>query len=181
MGQTDERAKVLRKERVYEGKLLKIDREEVALPGGKQATLETIRHPGAAAVVPFLDDQRIVMIRQYRHATGGYLLEVPAGKLDHGEPPELCAQREVEEETGHAAGRLIVLGAIWTTPGFTDEVIWLYEAHDLRRTMQRLEADEVIETLELPFETALAMVRSGEIRDAKSVAALLLAAQRRGG
>jgi ADP-ribose pyrophosphatase len=174
-----DRATVLKKERVYEGKLLKIDREEVALPGGKHATLESIRHPGAAAVVPFLSDGQVVLIRQYRHAAGGYLIEIPAGKLDAGEAPERCALREVEEETGYAPGRIDLLGSILTTPGFTDEVIWLYEAHDLKFVQQRLEADEVIETLLLPFSEAVARVRRGEIRDAKTVSALLLAWARR--
>ncbi|MFN7964122.1 MAG: NUDIX hydrolase [Acidobacteriota bacterium] len=174
-----DRATVLKRERVYEGKLLKIDREEVALPGGKHATLESIRHPGAAAVVPFLGDGRVVLIRQYRHATGGYLLEIPAGKLDAGEAPERCAAREVEEETGYSAGRLELLGSILTTPGFTDEVIWLYQAHELQFVAQRLESDEVIETLLVPFDEAIAWVQSGKIRDAKSVSALLLAWARR--
>ncbi len=174
-----DRATVLKKERVYEGKLLKIDREEVALPGGKHATLESIRHPGAAAVVPFLSDGQVVLIRQYRHAAGGYLIEIPAGKLDAGEAPERCALREVEEETGYAPGQIDLLGSILTTPGFTDEVIWLYEAHDLKFVQQRLEADEVIETLIMPFDEAVTRVRRGEIRDAKTVSALLLAWARR--
>lgn len=167
--------RVVKRERVFEGKLLKIDREEIELPQGKHAVLETIRHPGAAAVLPFLPDGRVVLIRQYRHAAGGFIVEVPAGKLDRGERPERCAEREVEEETGWRAGQLVPLGSILTTPGFTDEVIWLYEAHALERGHQALESDEVLETLELPFEQAVAMVRSGEITDAKSVASILLA------
>lgn len=174
-----ERKRVVSSTRVYEGKLLKIDRESVLLPGGKQADLETIRHPGAAAVLPFLANGRVVLIRQYRHAAGGFLIEVPAGKLDPGESPEQCARREVEEETGFAAGRLEALGSILTTPGFTDEVIWLYEAHELTATRQRLEADEVIETFEVALDEAVAQVRSGTIRDAKSVAAIAHAALRR--
>jgi ADP-ribose pyrophosphatase len=141
--------------------------------------LETIRHPGAAAVLPFLPEGRVVLIRQYRHAAGGYIVEVPAGKLDRGEPPERCAAREIEEETGWRAGELIPLGSILTTPGFTDEVIWLYEAHALVRGAQALESDEVLETMDVPFERAVAMVRGGEITDAKSVATILLAFARR--
>lgn len=171
--------RVVKRERVFEGKLLKVDREEVALPRGKYAVLETIRHPGAAAVLPFLPDGRVVLIRQYRHAAGGYIVEVPAGKLDGGEPPERCAAREIEEETGWRAGELIPLGSILTTPGFTDEVIWLYEAHALARGAQALESDEVLEPLEVSFDRAVAMVRGGEINDAKSVAAILLSFARR--
>lgn len=171
--------RVVRSERVYEGKLLKIDREEVELPRGRRATLETIRHPGAAAVLPFLPGERVVLIRQYRHAAGGFIVEVPAGKLDHGEPPEVCARREIEEETGWCAGDLVALGSILTTPGFTDEVIWLYEAHALTPGRQALESDEVLDVFELPLAEAIAMALRGEIRDAKTVASLLLAFARR--
>ena len=171
--------RVVKSERVFEGKLLRIDREEIELPHGKHAVLETIRHPGAAAVLPFLPDGRVVLIRQYRHAAGGFIVEVPAGKLDPGEQPDRCACREVEEETGWRAGELVPLGSILTTPGFTDEVIWLFEAHALVRGRQALEADEVLDTLEVPFEEAVAMVRCGAITDAKSVASILLAFARR--
>jgi len=173
--------KVVRSERVYEGRLLKIDREEVELPRGRRATLETIRHPGAAAVLPFLPGERVVLVRQYRHAAGGFIVEIPAGKLDRGEPPERCAHREIEEETGWCAGELLPLGSILTTPGFTDEVIWLFEAHALRRGRQALEADEVLDVFETPFSQAVEMVRCGEIRDAKSVAAILQSFARRQG
>ncbi len=175
----EERGRVVTSERVFSGKLLRVDREEVLLPGGKRAILETIRHPGAAAVLPFLPGERVVLIRQYRHAAGGFILEVPAGKLDPGEAPEACALREVEEETGWRAGRLLPLGSILTTPGFTDEVIWLFEAHGLVAGGRHLDPDEVIEVLEVPFEQAMGMVLAGEIRDAKSVAAILLAHARR--
>ncbi len=175
----EENGRVVSSERVFEGKLIKVDREEVILPGGKRAVLETIRHPGAAAVLPFLPDGRVVLIRQFRHAAGGFIVEVPAGKLDPGEPPETCALREVEEETGWRAEQLVSLGSILTTPGFTDEVIWLYEAHGLAGGRRQLDPDEVIEVLEVPFEEAVAMVVGGEIRDAKSVATILLAGARR--
>ncbi len=174
-------ARVLSRQRVFEGRLVKVDRERVALPGGKEAVLETIRHPGAAAVLPFRPDGAVLLIRQFRHAVGEFIVEVPAGKLDPGEAPETCAQREIEEETGFRAGRLVSLGAIVTTPGFTDEVIWLYEAHDLKPGRQRLERDEVLEVLEMPFVEAAAMAVSGEIRDAKSVCAILRAVGKRGG
>lgn len=173
--------RVVRRERVFEGRLLKIDREEVLLPGGKSATLETIRHPGAAAVLPFADDGTVLLIRQFRHAAGGFIVEVPAGKLDPGERPEVCAAREVEEEVGYRAGRLVELAAVLTTPGFTDEVIWLYEAHDLAPGAQSLGADEVLDVLRVPFDEALRMTLDGRIRDAKSLCTILLAAQRRAG
>jgi ADP-ribose pyrophosphatase len=104
---------------------------------------------------------------------------VPAGKLDAGEPPEHCAAREVEEEVGWRAGRLVPLGGVITTPGFTDEVIWLYEGHDLEAGHQQLEADEVLDVLEVPFAEAVRMCVSGEISDAKTICAVLLAHARR--
>lgn len=109
-------ARVLSRQRVFEGRLIKVDRERVVLPGGNEADLETIRHPGAAAVLPFQSDGSVLLIRQFRHAAGGFILEVPAGKLDPGESPETCARREIEEEVGRRAGRLVSLGTILTTP-----------------------------------------------------------------
>src|SRR4030095_7952429 len=120
--------------RVHDGRIVKLDVEEVHLPNGNVVTLEIVRHRGAAAAVPVDDGGGVVLIRQYRHATKGYLLEVPAGTLDPGEAPEACALREVEEETGLRAAQLDPLGFIWTTPGFTDERIWLYRATGLTAT-----------------------------------------------
>ena len=166
--------------RVYDGRIVKLDVDEVRIPNGNVVTLEIIRHRGAAAVVPVDDEGRAVLIRQYRHATSGYLLEVPAGTLDPGEAPEACALREVEEETGLRAARLEPLGWIWTTPGFTDERIWLYLATGLTPTASAHESDEVITVLRLPFAEAVEKAASGEITDAKSVCALLRASTRRG-
>lgn len=178
--QPDPATTVVHHRRTHEGPLLKIDLEEVRLPGGSTATLESIRHPGAAAALPFLADGRVLLVRQYRHAMGGWILEVPAGKLDGDEPPDHCARREVEEEVGQRVGRLEPLGAIFTTPGFTDEVIWLYEAHDLTATSTDHEADEVIDVQTWSFDEALEAVLDGRIRDSKSVATILHAALRRG-
>ena len=166
--------------RVYDGRIVKLDVDEVRIPNGNVVTLEIIRHRGAAAVVPVDDEGRAVLIRQYRHATSGYLLEVPAGTLDPGEAPEACALREVEEETGLRAARLEPLGWIWTTPGFTDERIWLYLATGLTPTASAHESDEVITVERLPFAEAVEKAASGEITDAKSVCALLRASTRRG-
>ncbi len=177
---SEEQAKLVSSRRVYEGRLLRVDLDVVDLPGGRRAILETIRHPGAAAALPFLEDGSVILVRQYRHAVGGTILEIPAGKLDRpGEPPDRCAAREVEEEVGVRPGRLVPLGSILTTPGFTDEVIWLFEAHDLVPTATAHEADEVIEPVTMPFDEAVAAVGDGRIRDAKSVATILAAALRR--
>jgi ADP-ribose pyrophosphatase len=171
---------VLSTRHVHDGRIVKLSIEEVRLPNGNRVSLEIVRHPGAAAVVPVDDQGRVILVRQYRHATGSWLLEVPAGKLDHaGESPEACALREVEEETGYKAGHLVPLGWIWTTPGFTDERIWLYLARDLTPTRSALQEDEVLTVETMPLSEAVRRATSGEIVDAKSVCALLRAAAQR--
>ena len=164
--------------KVHRGARFELVTETVELPNGRRATLDVVRHPGATAVVPFLAPDRVLLIRQYRHAVADYLLEVPAGKLDPGEAPEVCATRELEEETGYRAGRLEKLTSIIVSPGFTDEVIHLFAAFDLEETRQSLEPDEVIELMPMALDEALERVRGGQLRDAKSAMALLLAAER---
>lgn len=163
----------LGKERGYEGKFFNIDRERLRLPNGQETELEILRHPGASCVVPLRPDGTVVMIRQYRFAASGYIFEVPAGKLDPGETPETCARREVVEEVGLEAGRLHSLGFIHTTPGFTDEIIHLYVATELRPAEQALEFDEVIEVLEMPLSESLDLIARGEITDSKTLCALM--------
>lgn len=165
---------------VFRGRTVRLDVDRVRLPNGEVMDFEMLHHPGAAAVVPLDAQGQVLLIRQYRYATGGWLLEVPAGKLDGGEAPEACARREVEEETGHRARDLEPLGWIWTTPGFTDEKIWLYLATGLEPTRQSLGRDEVLTLERLPLGEAVAKAASGEIHDAKSACALLRAARRRG-
>lgn len=167
-------------ERVYSGRLLRVDRDRVRLPNAVETDLEIVRHPGASAIVPFITPDEVLLIRQFRYAAGGFILEVPAGTLNAGEAPESCARREVEEESGHRAGRLDLLASILTTPGFTDEVIHLWAARDLTPVAQRLDHDEVLSVVRMPFATAIEKIRSGEIRDAKTICALMLAAQARG-
>ena len=165
--------KLLERRPIFDGRIVKLSVDRVRLPNGNVAELEMIRHQGAAAAVPVDADRNVLMVRQYRHAAGSWLLEVPAGKLDPGEPPETCALREVEEETGFRPERLIPMGWIFTTPGFTDEKIWLYAATDLQAARQELEDDEVLTVEKLPLDRAVELAASGEIRDAKSVCALL--------
>jgi len=163
--------------RVYKGAMIEVVTEDVSLPNGRRVPLDLVRHPGAAAVVPFLDDDQVLLIRQYRYAAGGEILEVPAGKLDAGEAPALCATRELEEETGYRAGRLEHLATIWTTPGFTDERIHLFAAFDLTAGTQDLQPDEMIELVPMPIDEALAAIWRGELPDAKSALALVHAAR----
>ncbi len=165
---------------VQHGWPVRVANERVELPNGRTLLIDIVRHPGASAVVPFLSDDEVLLIRQYRHATNGSILEVPAGKLDPGETPEICAMRELEEEAGQRAGRLVALGPIWTSPGFTDEQIHLFAAHDLEAVERRLEDDEVIDLVPMQLREAVELVWNGGINDAKSALALLHAARRVG-
>ncbi|MHB8766217.1 MAG: NUDIX hydrolase [Deferrisomatales bacterium] len=154
--------------------------EEVELPDGRSLELEVVRHPGGAAVVAVDAQGRVCLVRQWRHAAGGWLWEVPAGKLDPGENPLETARRELEEEAGARAGAWQSLGAVLMTPGFCDEVIHLYLARDLTPVPTRHGAHELIEVHWVPFADALEWARSGELRDAKTVIALFRAAARLG-
>lgn len=164
---------------VYQGRSFRMQLEEARLPGGRTVELDVLRHPGASAVVPFESDDVVLLIRQYRHCAGGTIWEVPAGKLD-GDTPEVCAAKELEEEAGRRPGRLEKLGSVWTSPGFTDEVIHLFAAYDLEQVPPRPEDDEIIEVVPTPLSQALEMIWSGELRDAKSALALIHAARRLG-
>lgn len=167
---------------VHQGRIVDLGIDTVRFPDGSTGELEMVHHSGAAAVLPVLDDPsgpdpHVVLVRQYRYASGGYLYEVPAGRPDRaGEPWEEVARRELREETGLTASELRPLTAIWTTPGFTDERIHLFLATGLTAGETRYDADEFMETVTMPFSDALAKVRDGEITDAKSVCTLLYAA-----
>ena len=161
---------------LYKGRVVDLEVDTVELPNGRTCDLEIVRHPGAAAIVPIDNEGQVLLVRQHRYATGGDLLEIPAGKLDPREEPEACARREVEEETGFAAGKIKSLGWIWMTPGYSDEKIWLYLAQRLRPTEQRLDADEIITIERLPLAAAVQAAVAGQITDAKSVCGLLRAA-----
>lgn len=162
---------------VYRGRVVDLWVESVELPNGHEVELEIIHHPGAAAVVPLHEDGTVTLIRQYRHAAGGFIWEVPAGKLD-GEDPAVCAIRELAEEAGLKTARLTKLGVIWTTPGFTDERIHLFLAEELTAAEQHLESDEVLSLHRIPLAQALKMVVQGEVTDGKTIAALFLAQAR---
>ena len=163
---------LLSTKRIYSGKVLKLDLDTVALPNGRTTELEILRHPGASAVVPLKDDGRVILIRQLRHAAGGFIYEIPAGKLDLQEDPKDCAARELEEEVGCRAGFLDLLTSIWTAPGFTDEVIHIYKGTNLEKGTQALDQDEVLEIVEWPLEEAMARIQDGTIRDAKTIIGL---------
>lgn len=167
---------------VHRGRVLDLGMDTVRFPDGSTGELEMVRHSGASAVLPVLSDPdgpdpQIVLIRQYRYATGGWLYEVPAGRPDRpGEPWDECARRELREEAGLEAGELRAITSIWTTPGFSDERIHLFVATRLTAAERRLDADEFVETAVMPLSRALEMVRDGEITDAKTICTLLYVA-----
>lgn len=164
---------------IYRGRIVNLAIERVTLPNGFTTELEIIRHPGAAAVAAIDDRGRVLLLRQYRHAAGGLLWEVPAGTLEPGEEPLACARRELREEGGVEAAELVWLGSIFTCPGFCDEKIHLFWAASLSEVPRQVERDEVIETVvRVPLRQALDMIGGGKIQDAKSIAALYHASLR---
>ena len=157
---------------IFKGKVVTLNLETVTLPNGATVELEVVRHPGAAAIVPMKDERTVILIRQFRLAAGGFIYEIPAGKLHPGEDPRLCAERELEEEIGCRAGSIERLETFFTAPGFTDEVMHLFLATGLTKTAQKLDHDEVLEVVEMPLEKAIAHIRDGTIRDAKTIVGL---------
>ena len=160
---------------VYHGKIFELIRENITLENGTTTDVEFIEHPGAAAIIPFLDDNRIVLLKQYRHALKKYIWEIPAGTLDPQEEIISCAKRELIEETGYSASGWQKLGEITPVPGYSDERIHIYLATELQPAEQHLDADEVIQVQEVEFNKALEMIGNGEIQDAKSIAGLFMA------
>jgi len=157
---------------IYSGKIITLNIDTVTLPNGVTIDLEMVRHPGAAAVVPLKDNGTVVLIKQFRHAAGGFIYEIPAGKLHPGEDPRDCAARELEEEIGYQPGKLELLSSIFTAPGFTDEVIHIYKATSMTKGRQHLDRDEVLEVVEVSLQEAIEMIHAGTIRDAKTMVGL---------
>ncbi len=155
----------------FSGNLLKVKVDTVILPNGNKATREVINHPGAVAIIPILEDGSIVFVKQFRYALDTVMYEIPAGKLDAGEEPDICAARELSEETGYEAGNWQYLTGIVTTPGFTDEVIHLYVARDLKKFEQHTDADEFINIEIIPENKVNEMIINGDIFDSKTLAA----------
>lgn len=162
---------------IHTGRVFTLATETVKLANGNLAQLDVIEHPGATAIVPFIDDSSIVMLQQYRHAVKTTLWEIPAGTLDPQETELACAKRELAEETGYRAAAWGKLGEIVPVPGYSNERIHLYLAKDLTAATQDLDDDEVIEVQQVRFSEALAMIQRGKIQDAKTICGLFLAQQ----
>jgi ADP-ribose pyrophosphatase len=175
----DQPTRTLSSEEIFKGRVVELSVDTVR-EGEKTYRREVVRHAGGACAVARFDDGTVALVRQYRHPAGRHVLELPAGKLEAGESPELCARRELEEEVGVVPGRVEPLADFYTTPGFCSERLWVFLATDLREAETRHEDDEIIEVVRVPLARALSMIRDGEIEDAKTIIGLLLAAQRFG-
>ena len=166
---------------LYTGKIFRLDKDTVRFPDGSESEFDIVRHPGASAVVPFLSDPageepQILLLRQFRYAAGGYIYEVPAGRLDAGEEPVDCAVRELKEETGCTAERMEPLFTMFTTPGFTDETIHVFMATGLTHGQSAREPDEFADVVIMRLAEALALIQEGAIPDGKTALAILFAA-----
>jgi ADP-ribose pyrophosphatase len=162
---------------IHSGRVFQLVRENVTLDNGTTVDLDFIEHPGAAAIVALTNEGGVVLVRQYRHALKGYIWEIPAGTLDPGEPALDCARRELVEETGYAAAHWRQIGEITPVPAYSDERIHLFLATGLSAAAQRLDADEVLDVHCLPLVEVGGLIARGELQDAKSICALLLAQQ----
>jgi ADP-ribose pyrophosphatase len=169
---------LIKAEDVYQGKTFRVRLDTVKMPGGREAKWDIVVHVGSVAMVPVDSDGNIVFVRQYRQPAGLDLLELPAGTLNDGEPPEVCAAREMREETGMEAARLDPLGAFYLAPGYSNEYMHVFLATELRANPLPTDEDEFLQVERIPAREAMQMAERGEIQDAKSVAALLLARPR---
>jgi ADP-ribose pyrophosphatase len=167
--------------RVYSGRIISVDIDEVRFPDGTTGELEMVRHPGASAVVPFLtdpfgDDPQLLLIKQYRHAADEFIYEIPAGRLDGGEDPKECAKRELREEIGCTAARIEHIYTFYTTPGFTDERIHAFMATELTRGEAAREKDEFLSVETVTLSQALELIRTGQLKDSKTALSILYVA-----
>ncbi len=161
----------LQNNRVYDGKILKLDVDTIQQPDGRVSKREIVRHKGGAAVF-FVKDGRLALVKQFRYAYRQAIYEIPAGKLEPNEPPEVTAKRELEEETGYVAPSLTLMGKLYPTPGYTDEIIYIYLAKEATFTQMHLDEGENLTVTFMPMDEVLTRIRSGEICDAKTVYAV---------
>nr|WP_309101070.1 NUDIX hydrolase [Fredinandcohnia onubensis] len=166
--------KTIKREVLFEGKVIDLHIEEVELPNGHTSRRELIKHPGAVAILAITDEKKIVMVQQYRKALDKVIVEIPAGKLEKGEAPEVTAKRELEEETGYGCETLTPLISFYTSPGFADELVHLFIAKDLKKIENpaSLDEDEFVDVLEVSLDEALELIREKKIYDAKTAFAV---------
>ena len=170
-----EQSEPINVEVVFSGRIIETRVDTILMPNGRQTTREVVRHPGAVAIIPIDSDDNALLVRQYRYAVGQTLLEIPAGVIEPGEAPDHTAQRELREETGYASRNLRPLGGIYSSPGFCDEMLYIYLARDLVESKLPGDDDEDITLERVPMSDVDRLIRLGEIQDAKSVAGLLMA------
>ncbi|PFN78849.1 ADP-ribose pyrophosphatase [Bacillus sp. AFS076308] len=166
--------KTIKSEEIFSGKIISLHLQDVELPNGKHSKREIIKHPGAVAVIAVTDENKVVMVEQYRKALERTIVEIPAGKLEKGEEPEICARRELEEETGYECSSLELLTSFYTSPGFADEIVHVYVAKGLTKKEDAagLDEDEFVNLEELTLEEALKYVTEQKIFDAKTIFAV---------
>jgi len=169
---------LLESEKIFKGAVFEVERDRLLEENGIEIVREVVRHPGGAGALPLFDDGRVALVKQYRHPAQRELLEIPAGRIEVGETPEMCAAREVEQEIGFRAGRIEKLAEFYSTPGFCEEKLHVYLATDLTPSSQALDHDEWVEVVYLPFAEAAQMLGRGGIEDSKTIIALLLAVKR---
>lgn len=167
--------KKLSSEEIFDGVAIHLFRDEILLPNGNKGVREVVRHPGAVCVLPLTEDGEVIFVNQFRYALNKVTLEVPAGKLEKGEDPTEAALRELSEETGIEAKKIVPMGALYTTPALMDEIIYMYIATDLSQGEQHLDEDEFVNAIKIPLDKAVEMVMNGEIRDAKTQTMILKA------
>ncbi|PQV63610.1 ADP-ribose pyrophosphatase [Abditibacterium utsteinense] len=172
--------KQLESQRIYDGKVVHLRVDTVELPSGRTSKREVLEHRGAVCILPVLPDGQIAMIRQWRTAAQEILWEIPAGGLEEGEVPEECAKRELIEEVGYTTGKISLLFQCYLAPGYSSEMMWAYLAEDLELVGAQPEEDETIELVIKPLEELLPLIDSGEIRDSKTICALLALHRQRG-
>jgi ADP-ribose pyrophosphatase len=171
-------AKINSKDTLYEGRVFKLLRENVTLNNGVTVDLDIIHHPGASAIIPLSGNDNVILIKQYRHAIGDFIWEIPAGTLDPNETPIECAKRELIEEAGFSANTWEKLGEITPVPGYSNERIHLFLAADLVPAKQDLDKDEVLDVHEVPLYKAIEMIHEGAIQDSKTISGLFMAINR---
>ncbi|GAE91293.1 ADP-ribose pyrophosphatase [Gracilibacillus boraciitolerans JCM 21714] len=167
--------KTIKSETVFNGRIIDVQVDDVMLPNGKTSKREIVKHPGAVAIIPVSKNNKIIFVKQYRKPLEKVLVEIPAGKLEEGESPEITALRELEEETGFTTKNMNYVSSFYTSPGFADEIIYLYETNSLEKLteLKELDEDEFVELIELSIDEAEKLIATQEIHDIKTIYAIL--------